>query len=229
MSGLTTKEFNEIYKRNFKEYFDKSLKKDGFYKKGTINFYRVNSLGLIEGLNFQKHYEKLTINCYISTIYCESTKESISIGLRLGEFMNTQYDYWWDLTDEKIIKKSMSEMLELIQTKLYDWFKNLENEQNFIEKTFKSSNSQIKNYILQASTMAKFRRYNEILLYIEKVKNEYNKILSKRNVKEWETGAFEEALLLEEKLKEGTDSVDKYIIGREKQSLIEMGLEKLIK
>ena len=42
MAELTTKEFNEIYKKYFKEYFDKSLKEDGFKKKGTINFYRIS-------------------------------------------------------------------------------------------------------------------------------------------------------------------------------------------
>ena len=40
---------------------------------------------------------------------------------------------------------------------------------------------------------------------------------------------LDEALLLERKLKEGKESIDQYIIEREKQSLIELGLEKLIK
>ena len=35
------------------------------------------------------------------------------------------------------------------------------------------------------------------------------------------------SLLLEEKLKEGKESVDEYIIEREKQSLIELGLDKM--
>lgn len=30
MEELSTKEFNEIYKKYFKEYFDKPLKKDGY-------------------------------------------------------------------------------------------------------------------------------------------------------------------------------------------------------
>ena len=36
MAELTTKEFNEIYKKYFKEYFDKLLKEDGFKKKKVI-------------------------------------------------------------------------------------------------------------------------------------------------------------------------------------------------
>lgn len=230
MSNLTTKEFNEIYKRLFKEYFDKSLKKDGFYKKGTINFYRMNSLGLIEGLNFQRYYDMLTVNCYISPIYCNSVKDSPEIGLRLEELIDKKNGYWWDLKDEETMKKSMEEMLKIIQTKLYEWFKNLENEENFVKATENAHKSTIiYNYILRATTMAKFKRYDKILPYIEKVKKEYNDIVSKNEIKEWKTKIFEEALILEEKVKEGKESVDRYIEEVEKQSLIEMGLEKLIK
>lgn len=52
MPELTTKEFNEIYKKYFKEYFDKPLKEDIFKKEAIINFYRMNKLGLIGCLNF---------------------------------------------------------------------------------------------------------------------------------------------------------------------------------
>ena len=38
MEELSTKEFNEIYKKYFKEYFDKPLKKDGYYKKELSHF-----------------------------------------------------------------------------------------------------------------------------------------------------------------------------------------------
>ena len=115
MNKLTTKAFNEIYKRNFREYFDKPLKKDGFYKKGTINFYRINKLGMIETLNFQKHREELNVNCAIIPIYCGATKEFIEIGLRLGKFMNTRYEYWWDIKNEESMKRNMQEMLNVIQ------------------------------------------------------------------------------------------------------------------
>ena len=70
MVEMTTKEYNEIYKRHFKENFDKPLKDDGYTKKGTINFYRLNKLGLLEILNFQRHYEELTVNFGILAIHC---------------------------------------------------------------------------------------------------------------------------------------------------------------
>lgn len=52
MEELLIKEFNEIYKKYFKEYFDKLLKKDGYYKKGIIIFYKINKLMMIEVINF---------------------------------------------------------------------------------------------------------------------------------------------------------------------------------
>ena len=104
MAELTTKEFNEIYKKYFKEYFDKPLKEDGFKKKGTINFYRMNKLGLIECLNFQRHYDNMTMNFLIKPIYCGVSKSAIILGGRLGDFKNGN-DYWWELKDEEEIKK----------------------------------------------------------------------------------------------------------------------------
>ena len=84
MAELTTKEFNEIYKKYFKEYFDKPLKEDGFKKKGTINFYRMNKLGLLECLNFQRHYDSMTVNYLISPIYSPAFKTSMALGERIG-------------------------------------------------------------------------------------------------------------------------------------------------
>lgn len=228
MSQLSTKEFNEIYKKNFKEYFDKALKKDGFYKKGTINFYRMNKLGMLEGLNFQRHYEKLTVNCYIMVTCCGVVQAFTSIGLRLGKFVNTREDYWWDVTDEEAMKRSMQEMITTIRTKLYAWFQELEKEETITEVISKSYQTIIYRYITQAATAAKFKRYDEILPFIEKVKKEYHSFSNEEKKLDFFKRTLEEALLLEEKGKEGKESVDQYILERERQTLIERGLEKLI-
>ena len=62
-------------------------------------------------------------------------------------------------------------------------------------------------------------------------KNSNNSSVRRKTEEEKEREGFknilEEALLLEEKLKEGKESVDEYIIEREKQSLIELGLDKM--
>ena len=229
MRELTTKEFNDLYKRNFREYFDKPLKKDGFYKKGTINFYRINKLGMIETLNFQKHREELNVNCAIIPIYCGATKEFIEIGLRLGKFMNTRYEYWWDIKNEESMKRNMQEMLNVIQTNLYEWFNKMDDKKEILEYISKSYQTIIYRYITQAASMAKFKEYDEILPYIEKVKEEYNNFTEEEKRYDFFKNTLNEALLLEEKVKEGKESVDRYIEKREKQSLIELGLEKLIK
>ncbi len=225
-----TKKFNVIYKKYFKEYFDKPLKKDGFYKKGTINFLRLNKLGMVESLNFQRHYDELTINYSVRPTWCGATKDSITLGDRLGKFIEPKGS-WWNLRTEEEIKESMEIMLEIIQTKLYAWFKKMEDENEVIELIFKSYQyTMIYAYITQAATMAKFKRYDDILQYVEKVKKEYS-TYEEEEIKEseWLQNIMKEAPILEEKVREGHKAIGEYIIEREKQSLRELKLEKLIK
>lgn len=230
MSELTTKEFNVIYKKNFKEYFDKPLKKDGFYKKGTINFYRLNKLGFLEGLNFQRHYDRVTVNFFITLTCCQAVKDSIGIGGRLGNFTGIEWDYWWNLSDEETIKVSMQKMLKIIQNELYEWFENLEEEKMIIKQNLnQKSCDRIYVYISQATLMAKFKKYNEIIPYIKKVEEEYNSYPQEEKEWDWVKNIMEEALILKEKVKEGHKSIDEYIIWREKETLLELGLEKLLK
>ena len=227
MTELTTKEFNEIYKRNFKEYFDKSLKEDGFKKKGTINFYRMNKLGLIECLNFQRHYDNMTVNYLIQPIYCDILKDAILLGGRLGK-LKYKNDYWWELKDEEQIKESMENILEVIRNDLYKWFQKYENKDEYVEFYRNYGNwTKIYEYIIKATTFARFKEYDNILPYTAKVKEEYDNLTQEEKERQHFKDTLNEALLLEEKLKEGKESVDEYIIEREKQSLMELGLDKM--
>ena len=227
MAELTTKEFNEIYKKYFKEYFDKPLKEDGFKKKGTINFYRMNKLGLLECLNFQRHYDSMTVNYLIQPIYCDILKDAILLGGRLGR-LKYQSDYWWELKDEEEIKNNMENILEVIRNDLYKWFQKYENRDEYIKYySFYRDQTTIYEYIIKATTFARFKEYDNILLYTAKVKEEYEKLLQEEKERQHFKDTLNEALLLEEKLKEGKESVDEYIIEREKQSLIELGLDKM--
>ncbi|AYZ73344.1 DUF4304 domain-containing protein [Fusobacterium necrophorum] len=234
MEELTTKEFHEIYKKYFKEYFDKPLKKDGYYKKGSITFYKVNKLMMIETINFQRHYDRVTVNFGVSPLWCGALKGAMSIGGRINVFSKEKSHWryqWWDLRNEEEIKNSMAEILELIQTGLYKWFKEKEEEENIIESLKEAYFDKIHEYMFLATAMAKFKRYDEILPYIEKVKEEYKEGYSKeeRDRIKWLKELFKEVLLLEEKVKEGHEAIDDYIVKRERQSLMELGLEKLIK
>ena len=125
----------------------------------------------------------------------------------------------------------MIEILELIQSGLYKWFTEKNNEENITESLKEAYFDKIHECMFLATAMAKFKRYDEILPYIEKVKKEYREeyTAEQKNNVEWLKKLFKEILLLEEKIKEGHKAVDKYIVEREKQSLIELGLEKLIK
>ncbi len=227
MTELTTKEFNEIYKKYFKEYFDKPLKEDGFRKKGTINFYRMNKLGLIECLNFQRHYDNMTVNYLISPIYCPILKTSMALGDRIG-YLRYREDYWWELKDEEQIKESMENILGVIRNDLYKWFQKYENKDEYVEFYRNYGNwTKIYEYIIKATTFARFKEYDNILPYTAKVKEEYDNLTQEEKERQHFKDTLNEALLLEEKLKEGKESVDEYIIEREKQSLIELGLDKM--
>ena len=227
MTELTTKEFNEIYKRNFKEYFDKPLKEDGFKTKGTINFYRMNKLGLVELLNFQRHYDSLTVNFSIKPIYCGVSKSAIILGGRLGR-LKYKNDYWWELKDEEQIKESMENILGVIRNDLYKWFQKYENKDEYVEFYRNYGNwTKIYEYIIKATTFARFKEYDNILPYTAKVKEEYDNLTQEEKERQHFKDTLNEALLLEEKLKEGKESVDEYIIEREKQSLMELGLDKM--
>ena len=59
------------------------------------------------------------------------------------------------------------------------------------------------------------------------MKKEYDNFPQEEKEREGFKNILEEALSLEEKLKEGKESIDEYIIEREKQFLIELGLDKM--
>ena len=221
---MTTKEYNEVYKKYFKENFDKPLKEDGYMKKGTINFYKLNKLGLVEILNFQRHYEEMTVNFGIFSIYCGVFKENIEVGGRLGD-LKFGSDEWWKVETEEEMKVSMPEILSVIREELYQWFRKYEDEEEYIKEVKESySDNMVYESLMEAAMAAKFKKYDKILPSVEKIKREYEQFPNKKDAE-----ILEEALLLEQKAKEGKESVDRYIVERERESLIEIGLERLLK
>ena len=169
----------------------------------------------------------MTVNFYISPIYCGVLKNSIRLGGRLGK-LKYQSDYWWELKDEEEIKNNMENILEVIRNDLYKWFEKYENKDEYVEFYRNYGNwTKINEYIIKATTFARFKEYDNILPYTAKVKEEYEKLSEEEKERQHFKATLNEALLLEEKLKEGKESVDEYIIEREKQSLIELGLDKM--
>ena len=187
----------------------------------------MNKLGLLECLNFQRHYDSMTVNYLIQPIYCDILKDAILLGGRLGR-LKYQSDYWWELKDEEEIKNNMENILEVIRNDLYKWFEKYENRDEYIKYySFYRDQTTIYEYIIKATTFARFKEYDNILPYTAKVKEEYEKFSQEEQERQHFKDTLNEALSLEEKLKEGKESVDEYIIEREKQSLIELGLDKM--
>ena len=52
MEELSTKEYNKLYKKYFKEIFNKPMKDFGYKKKGTGRFCKLNKIGLFEYIGF---------------------------------------------------------------------------------------------------------------------------------------------------------------------------------
>jgi len=169
----------------------------------------------------------MTVNYLIQPIYCDILKDAILLGGRLGR-LKYRSDYWWELKDEEEIKNNMENILEVIRNDLYKWFQKYENRDEYIKYySFYRDQTTIYEYIIKATTFARFKEYDNILLYTAKVKEEYEKLSQEEKERQHFKDTLNEALLLEEKLKEGKESVDEYIIEREKQSLIELGLDKM--
>ena len=221
MEELSTKEYNELYKKYFKEIFNKPMKDFGFKKKGTGKFFKLNKLGLFEYIGFFRYYHELRVEYAIIPIYSYIMKNSIGNGGQT-EFV--------DLDGEEKMEKGMKSILEEIKNKIIPWFKKYEDLDVFFEEIVGNDKlyigAEIYRYLFRAATFAKFKKYSKIQENIDKVREEYKKY-SKRY--DFYNDILKEAVTLEEKLKEGEESVEKYIEEMEYKSLLYRRMEKLLK
>ena len=221
MEELTTKEYNELYKKYFKEIFNKPMKDFGYKKKGTGKFFKLNKLGLFEYIGFFRYYHELRVEYAIIPIYSYIMKDTIGNGSET-EFV--------DLDGEEKMEKGMKSILEEIKNKIIPWFKKYEDLDAFFEEIVGNDKlylgAEIYRYLFRAATFAKFKKYSKIQENIDKVREEYNKY-SKRY--DFYNDILKEAVTLEEKLKEGEESVEKYIEEMEYKSLLDWKMEKLLK
>ena len=125
MEELSTKEYNELYKKYFKEIFNKPMKDFGFKKKGTGKFFKLNKLGLFEYIGFFRYYHELRVEYAIIPIYSYIMKNSIGNGSET-EFV--------DLDGEEKMEKGMKSILEEIKNKIIPWFKKYEDLDVFLKK-----------------------------------------------------------------------------------------------
>ena len=224
MEELSTQEYNELYKKYFKEIFSKPMKDLGFKKKGTGKFFKLNKLGLFEYIGFFRYYHELRVEYAIIPIYSYIMKNSIGNGSET-EFV--------DLDGEEKMEKGMKSILEEIENKIIPWFKKYEDLDTFFEEVVENDRkyfwSDIYKYLFRATTFAKFKRYSKIQENIDKVREEYNNLPDEEKTYDFYKDILKEVDELEEKLKEGEESVEKYIEEMEYKSLLYRKMEKLLK
>ena len=224
MEELSTQEYNELYKKYFKEIFSKPMKGLGFKKKGTGTFCRLNKLGLFEYIGFFRYYHELRVEYAIIPIYSYIMKNSIGNGSET-EFV--------DLDGEEKMEKGMKSILEEIKNKIIPWFKKYEDLDVFFEEVVENDRKyfwpDIYKYLFRATTFAKFKRYSKIQQNIDKVREEYNNLPDEKKTYDFYKDILKEIDELEEKLKEGEESVEKYIEEMEYKSLLYRKMEKLLK
>jgi len=224
MEELSTKEYNELYKKYFKEIFNKPMKDFGFKKKGTGKFFKLNKLGLFEYIGFFRYYHELRVEYAIIPIYSYIMKDTIGNGSET-EFV--------DLDGEEKMEEGMKSILEEIENKIIPWFKKYEDLDTFFEEVVENDRKyfwpDIYKYLFRATTFAKFKRYSKIQENIDKVREEYNNLPDEEKTYDFYKDILKEVDELEEKLKEGEESVEKYIEEMEYKSLLYRKMEKLLK
>ena len=224
MEELTTKEYNELYKKYFKEIFNKPMKDFGYKKKGTGRFCKLNKIGLFEYIGFFRYYHELRVEYAIIPIYSYIMKDTIGNGSET-EFV--------DLDGEEKMEKGMKSILEEIKNKIIPWFKKYEDLDVFFEEVVENDRKyfwpDIYKYLFRATTFAKFKRYSKIQENIDKVREEYNNLPDEKKTYDFYKDILKEVDELEEKLKEGEESVEKHIEAMEYKSLLAWKMEKLLK
>jgi len=224
MEELSTKEYNGLYKKYFKEIFNKPMKDFGYKKKGTGRFFKLNKLGLFEYIGFFRYYHELRIEYAIIPIYSYIMKDTIGNGSET-EFV--------DLDGEEKMEKGMKSILEEIKNKIIPWFKKYEDLDVFFEEVVENDRKyfwpDIYKYLFRATTFAKFKRYSKIQENIDKVREEYNKLPDEEKAYDFYNVILKEVDELEEKLKEGEESIEKHIEAMEYKSLLAWKMEKLLK
>ena len=224
MEELSTKEYNELYKKYFKEIFNKPMKDFGFKKKGTGRFCKLNKIGLFEYIGFFRYYHELRVEYAIIPIYSYIMKDTIGNGSET-EFV--------DLDGEEKMEKGMKSILEEIKNKIIPWFKKYEDLDTFFGEVVENDRKyfwpDIYKYLFRATTFAKFKRYSKIQENIDKVREEYNNLPDEEKTYDFYNVILKEVDELEKKLKEGKESLEKHIEGMEYKSLLYRKMEKLLK
>lgn len=133
--GINKEEADSAFNRYKKEIIDTKLLRNGFYKYKTNAYVRINGIGLLEYIDFQKEkYDSKTfcVNIAVMPLYCVKKYLDFCLRNRLGTLI-TGKDIW-DFASEKIAEASFGNIAAAIDRFVLPWFEEISNENGYRAK-----------------------------------------------------------------------------------------------
>ena len=149
---VNKEEADSAFKRYKKEFIDKLLVAEGFYKYKTNAYVRLNSIGLLEYIDLQKErYGSKTfcVNFAVMPLYCKRDYIVLSLGDRLGSFISGE-DVWWDYASESVAKESFTNVSTAIEKYLLAWFEQFSTTDGYRDALKKMHNKKLADEWLDA-------------------------------------------------------------------------------
>lgn len=131
--GINKEEADRAFKHCKKEFVDTLLLSHGFCKHKTSAYVRINPIGLLEYINFQKErYGSKTfcVNFSAMPLYLQSEVMVFSLGHRLGTYICGK-DVWWDYASDRIARISFQNTAEAIEQYVFPWFEEISTENGY--------------------------------------------------------------------------------------------------
>jgi hypothetical protein len=173
---LDKKELTKILHKNYHGIFKETYKNNGFKKYKTNDYINMTEDNIIQMITIQKHSFKteFTFNIAIFPLFIKTDFFYFAFGgIRIGDFIKGN-DFWWDYSNEYILKESLNNSLNIIQNKIFPFFHSINNS-NKLLKHLNSKNCMFKGY-----KHNKNNHHNDIgLLYLKNgEKSNANKYLN---------------------------------------------------
>ncbi len=134
--GINKEEADRAFKHCKKEFVDTLLLSHGFCKHKTSAYVRINPIGLLEYIDFQKErYGSKTFCVNFSAMPLYWPKETLvfTFGDRLGNYICGK-DVWWDYASAQIAKTSFKNVAEAIEQYVFPWFEEISTEEGYRQK-----------------------------------------------------------------------------------------------
>lgn len=149
----------------------------GFCQYKTRAYVRINPIGLLEYINFQKErYGSKTfcVNFSALPLYLQSEVIVFSLGHRLGTYICGK-DVWWDYASDRIARISFQNTAEAIEQYVFPWFEEISTENGYRNQLSNLGNKKLAAEWLNAleHTTDKETLITKVLLLLDYLKK-YN-------------------------------------------------------